>query len=98
MQELLSAEEVDQELGSLDQAWAGSVDSLSRVIEFPGFLDAVRFVDRIAPDCEAMNHHPDISISWRTVTLILRTHSAGGVTAADFALARIIDRAVGELI
>lgn len=96
MYELLSNQEIEQELRSLDSAWSGSVEFLHREIKFDSFLDAVRFVDLLALECEAINHHPDMSISWRTVTLSLKTHSAGGVTSADIGLAEIIDRAAQE--
>jgi 4a-hydroxytetrahydrobiopterin dehydratase len=51
----------------------------------------------VAFQAEAANHHPDIAISWNRVTFTLSTHSAGGLTAADFALAgRISALADGE--
>jgi len=49
---------------------------------------AIEVVDRVAVLAERTQHHPDIDIRWNKVTLTLSTHSAGGLTAADFALAR----------
>jgi 4a-hydroxytetrahydrobiopterin dehydratase len=55
------------------------------------FRAAVLYVGAVAYLAEAANHHPDITIQWNKVTLTLSTHSAGGLTAKDFALARTID-------
>jgi 4a-hydroxytetrahydrobiopterin dehydratase len=49
-------------------------------------------VDRVAKVAEEMDHHPDIDIRWRTLTFRCSTHSAGGVTTRDIALANRIDR------
>ncbi len=68
------------------------------MIEFPGFLDAARFVDLGCPDREALNQYLDISIIWGMVSLVLKTRNAGGATAADIATAKILDRAARELI
>jgi 4a-hydroxytetrahydrobiopterin dehydratase len=51
----------------------------------------VNFVDSIVEPAEGMNHHPDVEISWDTVTVRLSTHSEGGLTEADFELAATID-------
>ncbi len=68
------------------------VPSISREYQFPTFPAAVRFVDFVAELAEAADHHPDIDIRYNRVRLTLSTHSAGGVTDKDFALARAIDR------
>ena len=52
-------------------------------------------MNRLAPLAEEMNHHPDLAISWSKVTVTLSTHSEGGLTAADFELARQIDELRG---
>ena len=51
----------------------------------------MNFLNSIVEPAEGMNHHPDIEISWDTVTVRLSTHSEGGVTANDFELAAKID-------
>jgi len=55
------------------------------------FVGSVNFVQSLVEPAEEMNHHPDLEISWDTVTVSLSTHSDGGVTAADFELATKID-------
>lgn len=60
--------------------------------KFKTYLDGAAFVGRVAELAEEMNHHPDIHLGWRKVTLRLSTHSKGGLTALDFGLAGKIDR------
>ena len=57
------------------------------------FVGSVNFVDSIVEPAEAMDHHPDLEISWDTVTVTISTHSEGGLTANDFELAAKIDAA-----
>lgn len=66
----------------------GTLVKVVRCASFPGALEFVGEVGRLA---EAANHHPDIDIRYRTVTLTLVTHDAGGITRHDLALARQID-------
>lgn len=77
--------------------WDVSASAISRTVPFATFLAAVDFVSRMAPVAEAMDHHPDLTLSWRTVGITLSTHSAGGVTAADVALARALNQIIDEL-
>jgi 4a-hydroxytetrahydrobiopterin dehydratase len=65
---------------------------LARTFKFKGFMPAVDFVNRIAPIAEAEGHHPDLIVSWGSVTVHLWTHAAGGLTENDFVLAAKIDR------
>jgi 4a-hydroxytetrahydrobiopterin dehydratase len=87
---LLGDDGVRTALAALPQ-WSGDAQSISRTVKAPDFLTAIRTVDDVALVAETMDHHPDIDIRWRTLTFILSTHSAGGVTAADIELARGID-------
>ena len=76
-------------IAALSQArdWEQAGDSIVRSITLGDFRDAIIYVGAVAQLAQAANHHPDIAISWNKVTLTLSTHSAGGLTAADFALA-----------
>lgn len=72
--------------------WRHADDALERDFEFTDFAAALWFVNRVAELAEERNHHPDILIhGWNRVRLTLSTHSAGGVTEADHALAAAID-------
>jgi 4a-hydroxytetrahydrobiopterin dehydratase len=95
--ELLSQDEITTRLADLGEGWSGSPERLERSIEFADFLTAVRFIDELAPRCEQMNHHPDLDLRWRRVDISLATHSAGGVTAKDFALAAVVEEVAGGL-
>ena len=64
-------------------SWEEIDGALERVFEFESFAAAVAFVNRLADAAEAANHHPDIDIRYRRVTVRWTTHSAGGITARD---------------
>jgi 4a-hydroxytetrahydrobiopterin dehydratase len=95
---LLSADRLDAGVAELAASWAASPDSLRRTVEFPSFMTAVAFIDELAPVAERLDHHPDLRLSWRTVELVLSTHSAGGVTAYDLALAKELDPIIERLV
>lgn len=63
-----------------------------------GFMEAIDWVNRIAEAAEALDHHPDIDIRWRTLTFVLSTHSAGGLTGLDLLLAERIDAIVDSAV
>jgi 4a-hydroxytetrahydrobiopterin dehydratase len=71
--------------------WSRRGRTIRRRFEFQGFLKAIDFVNRVARKAEKSDHHPDIDIRWNKVTLVLTTHSKGGLTAKDFSMARQSD-------
>jgi len=71
--------------------WDLDDDALIRVIRWKNFVEALAYVNRVGEVAEAAGHHPDIGIIWNEVTLRLRTHDAGGITAADLDMAAKID-------
>ena len=71
--------------------WSGDSDGLRRSVELPSFRDAVAAIVAIADVAEAMDHHPDVDLRWRTLHLTLVSHSEGGVSELDLELARRID-------
>jgi 4a-hydroxytetrahydrobiopterin dehydratase len=77
------------------KGWTREGDEIRRTFEFDSFQPAIDFVNRVAEAAEAANHHPDIDIRFSRVTLTLSTHSAGGLTKRDFALASRIDEMAG---
>ena len=86
----LSDDDITTALGSLP-GWERSGDQIAKEYRFDGFPDAVAFVVRIAYEAEAANHHPDLDIRYNKVTVALSTHSEGGITDKDVALARTIE-------
>jgi 4a-hydroxytetrahydrobiopterin dehydratase len=75
--------------------WERLGDEIRKEYERASFADGVAFVVQIGFLAEAANHHPDIDIRWRTVSVALTTHDAGGLTAHDLALAASIDEVAG---
>ena len=71
--------------------WQRVGDALTRSVEAPSFLDGIALVSAVAHAAEDADHHPDIDIRWRTVTFTLSTHSEGGITEKDVAMAQKID-------
>jgi 4a-hydroxytetrahydrobiopterin dehydratase len=88
--DLLSDEEITAALAGL-AGWARSGDSITTTVELADFRAAMLYTGAVAYLAEAANHHPDILIQWNKVTLTLSTHSAGGLTGADMALAERIN-------
>ena len=85
----LTSQQVTAELGTTP-GWGVADGQLTRTVTRKDFRDALLYVNAIGYLAEQANHHPDIAISWNKVTLHLVSHSAGGLTAKDFALARQI--------
>jgi 4a-hydroxytetrahydrobiopterin dehydratase len=89
--DVLTDEQVADRLAGLS-GWTRDHDSIVHVHKLADFRAALLYVGAVAYLAEAANHHPDIMIQWNKVTLTLSTHSAGGLTANDFALAEQINR------
>lgn len=88
----------ENEIAARLRAWPGwqaQGDALVRQFTFPSFPDAVAFVARLAFDAEAADHHPDVLIRYRKVTITWSTHSEGGVTDRDFTGIEQANRAAG---
>lgn len=90
---LLSPDETAARLGRLP-GWQLAGHAIQKPFMFESFIDGIRFVDRVATIAEALDHHPDIDIRYRRVTMTLSTHSSGGITEKDFALAEQIEKVV----
>ena len=91
MATLLSQAEIEQGLKTVN-GWALEGRAIRKRYTFASFPDAVAFVNRLAPEVEAADHHPDIHISYKRVTLTYSTHSEGGLTTKDFDGAATADR------
>ncbi len=88
MPRLLTPEEIDRQLETLPD-WSVVEDgtSISARYELADFAAALAFVNQVGAEAEDMNHHPDIDIRWNQVSLVLSTHSEGGLTQLDIELA-----------
>ena len=88
---LLTLAEIDTALTGLP-GWRFERDALVKQFTFDGFPEAVAFVNRLVPGSEAADHHPDLAISYRRVTVMFTTHSEGGVTGKDIDGAHLADQ------
>lgn len=92
--EKLDPSEVDRELARL-QGWSLDDGKLFKKYEFKDFKEAFAFMGRVAEAAEEQDHHPDWCNVYKTVTVHLSTHDAGGLTERDFRLAHAMEAAVG---
>jgi 4a-hydroxytetrahydrobiopterin dehydratase len=92
---VLSPDEIDRRLAQL-AGWSREGVAIRKQFSFKGFPEAVAFVARLVPPAEAADHHPDLTINYRRVTISYSTHSEGGVTEKDFAGAEAAEAAAAE--
>jgi 4a-hydroxytetrahydrobiopterin dehydratase len=88
---LLSNTEIEKQMKSLPD-WTVEGKGIKRQFTFSDFPGAVAFVNRLVPEAESSDHHPDIVINYRRVTLLYSTHSEGGLTQKDIDGAAMADR------
>lgn len=93
---LLTQTDIDRRLADLP-AWSQQGDAIVTRLAFATFRDAIAFVVRLAFDAEDADHHPDLTISYRRVTVSYSTHSEGGLTQKDFDGAATTDRLVAAM-
>ena len=94
---LLSNAEIDTQLKTLE-GWTREGDAIRKQYTFKGFPDAVAFINRLVPDAERADHHPDSTINYRRVTLSWSTHDEGGLTVKDIDGAKMADRHAREQV
>jgi 4a-hydroxytetrahydrobiopterin dehydratase len=87
----LSQEEIDRRMKTLS-GWTLADNAIRKQYTLADFPAAIAFVNRLAPEVEAADHHPDILVNFKRVTLTYSTHSEGGLTEKDFAGAAAADR------
>jgi 4a-hydroxytetrahydrobiopterin dehydratase len=89
--DLLPDNEIEFRLAELE-GWSRDGDAITKSFKNEDFVGSVRFVDALVEPAEEMGHHPDLSLSWDEVSVSITNHAAGGLTEADFELAKRIDR------
>ena len=94
MADVLSTEEVRKQMKKVPE-WELEGKAITKTIEFETFSDAIDYINGVAEIAEDHDHHPDIDIRYTKVLLSLTTHSAGGLTPADFEAAAAIDSLEG---
>jgi 4a-hydroxytetrahydrobiopterin dehydratase len=91
----LSQAEIEKNLKDLPQ-WKQEDKALIRVQTFPEYKDALDFVYQVGLAAEENDHHPDITMNFKRVTVKYWTHTARGITALDFKMAGIVEKLVQE--
>ena len=86
----LSEAEIAGELARAS-LWRREGQEIVRSFKFPSFADSIDFVNRVATQADAADHHPDILVQYNKVTLRLSTHDANGLSSRDFAFAKVAD-------
>jgi 4a-hydroxytetrahydrobiopterin dehydratase len=92
----LSEDEIQEAVRGLS-GWTRDGEAIRKQFTFAGFPDAIAFATRLAFDAEAADHHPDVAINYKRVTLTYSTHSEGGLTAKDIDGAKTADRIAARL-
>jgi 4a-hydroxytetrahydrobiopterin dehydratase len=88
----LSKKKIEQGLGKLD-GWKRDRNTLTKEFTLSSFTGAAKFIAKIAPIANRMDHHPDLRLyRYKRIKVMLTTHDAGGITKKDFDLAARIDR------
>jgi 4a-hydroxytetrahydrobiopterin dehydratase len=86
----LSEEETTEKLSDLE-GWEREGEAITKAFDCGDFVGSIKFVDALVEPAEAMNHHPDLAISWSEVKVTITTHAEGGLTENDFELAKKVD-------
>jgi 4a-hydroxytetrahydrobiopterin dehydratase len=89
----LSEGEITQALATVPK-WERQGAEMARTYAFPSYMAGIEFVTKVGALAESANHHPDMQVGWRKVSLRLSTHSAHALTEKDFDLARKVDALV----
>jgi len=89
----LSADQAKIYLAAVPE-WRVSADGkqIARTFTYKDFIQAMKFVNKVAEVAEEQGHHPDIHIHWNKVELVLWTHSIGGLHENDFVMAAKFDK------
>jgi 4a-hydroxytetrahydrobiopterin dehydratase len=88
--DLLPDNEIESRLSD-HEGWSRDGDAITKTFKNDDFVGSVKFVDSLVQPAEDMGHHPDLTLSWDEVTVSITNHAAGGLTEADFELAKRID-------
>ena len=88
---MLSDEEVRKYLTDLDKAWELKDGKVVKSFQFSSFMDAIEFVNKVAKVAERLDHHPIITIKWKTVRFSLKSFDTDAITDRDFNLAKKIE-------
>ena len=91
---MLSKDEIESKIADLDNGWELKDGKIVKSFQFSSFMDAIEFVNEIARIAERLDHHPIITINWKSVKLSLKSFDVDAITKRDISLAKEIERKV----
>ena len=89
---MLSDDEIESKIADLDNGWELKDGKIVKSFQFSSFMDAIEFVNEIARIAERLDHHPIITINWKTVKLSLKSFDVDAITKRDISLAEEIEK------
>jgi 4a-hydroxytetrahydrobiopterin dehydratase len=89
---MLSDDEIKTNIANLDNGWELKDGKLIKLFEFSSFMESIEFVNKIAKIAERLDHHPIITINWKTVKLSLKSFDVDAITKRDIILANEIEK------
>jgi len=91
---MLSKDEIESKIADLDNGWELKDGKIVKSFQFSSFMDAIEFVNEIARIAERLDHHPIITINWKTVKLSLKSFDVDAITKRDISLAEEIEKLI----
>jgi 4a-hydroxytetrahydrobiopterin dehydratase len=91
---MLSNDEIESKIADLDNGWGLKDGKVVKSFQFTSFMDAIGFVNEIARIAERLDHHPIITINWKTVKLSLKSFDIDAITKRDIGLAEEIEKVI----
>jgi 4a-hydroxytetrahydrobiopterin dehydratase len=89
---MLSNDGIESNIADLDNGWELKDGKIVKSFQFTSFMDAIEFVNEIAGVAERLDHHPIITINWKTVKLSLKSFDVDAITKRDISLAKEIEK------
>ena len=91
---MLSNDEIESRIADLDNGWELKDGKIVKSFQFSSFMDAIEFVNEIARIAERLDHHPIITINWKTVKISLKSFDVDAITKRDISLAEEIEKVI----
>jgi 4a-hydroxytetrahydrobiopterin dehydratase len=93
---MLSKDEIEKNIVELDSGWELKDGKVVKSFQFSSFMNAIGFVNEIAKIAERLDHHPIITINWKTVKLSLKSFDVDSITRRDITLAKEIEKSISK--
>jgi 4a-hydroxytetrahydrobiopterin dehydratase len=91
---MLSNDEIESRIADLDNGWELKDGKIAKSFQFTSFMAAIEFVNEIARIAERLDHHPIITINWKTVKISLKSFDVDAITKRDIGLAEEIEKVI----